>query len=209
MGIGYKTAWLAVPTASPEAVADALGLRYRQTMDWTSGTHAAYRQGVFVARPVDSWTLAHGRVHLPGAFEASDPRFPDWIRQLSDQLGEVQYFVTDRVSEHHGWARAIDGELMRAYYFSDANVPLHFGDPTDIECELGVGHRWLDEGWQTWGEAEWDAFFETTPCELHVMDIAQRWSICPLEIPEDALAEPGIYGFPPGIEPRTVSPNDA
>ena len=108
-----------------------------------------------------------------GAFEASDLRFPDWIRQLSDRLGEVQYFVTDRVSEHHGWARAIDGELMRAYYFGDANVPLHLGDPTDIECELGVGHRWLDEGWQTWGDAEWDAFFETTPCELHVMDIAR------------------------------------
>lgn len=202
MGIGYKTAWLALPTASPEAVADALDLRHRRTMDWTSGTDAAYRQGVFVARPVTSWTLAHGRIHLPGAFEASDPRFPDWMRRLSSQLGEVQFFLTDRIGEHHAWARAVDGELTRAYYFGDANVPLHVGEPTDIERELGVGHGWLEEGWQTWEGADWDAFLKTAPFERHVMQIAQRWSICPLEIPEEAVSEPGIYGFPPNTDPH-------
>lgn len=119
MGIGYKTSWLAVPDTSPEAVAEALGLRYRRIMDWASGTDAAYRQGVFVARPVASWTLAHGRIHMPGAFETSDPRFPDWIRQLSARFGEVQFFTTDRIGEHHGWARATDGKLTRAYYFDD------------------------------------------------------------------------------------------
>lgn len=202
MGIGYKTAWLAVRDASPEAVADALSLRHRQAMNWTRGTDAAYRQGVFVARPVSSWTLAHGRIHMPGAFEASDPRFPDWIRELSTQLGEVQFFATDRIGEHHGWARAAGGEIIRAYYYGDAAVPLHIGDPTDIENELGVGHRWLDDGWQTWDEPEWDAFFETVPREQHVMRIAQRWSICPLEIPEESVTDPGIYGIPPDVEPR-------
>jgi hypothetical protein len=201
MGIGYKTAWLAVRDATPEAVADALDLRHRQTMDWTGGTDAAYRQGVFVARPVETWTLAHGRIHLPGAFDASDPRFPDWLRELSSRLGEVQFFATDRIGEHHGWARAVGGEISRAYYWCDADVPLPIGDPTDIERELGVGHRWLDEGWRSWEEPEWDAFLQTVPFERHVMRVAEDWSICPLHIPEESVTEPGIHGFPPGTEP--------
>ncbi|GAA1994890.1 hypothetical protein [Catenulispora subtropica] len=109
---------------------------------------------------------------------------------------------TGSIGENHGWARAAGGEIIRAYYYGDAAVPLHIGDPTDIENELGVGHRWLDEGWQTWDEPEWDAFFETVPREQHVMRIAQRWSICPLEIPEESVTDPGIYGFPPDVEPR-------
>ena len=200
--IGYKTHWLAVPDASPEAVADALQLRRRRDMDWVSGTDAAYTQGVFVARPIESYTFAHGRIHLPGAFDASDPQFPDWLRGLSAQLGEVQFFGTDRIGENHGWARAVDGQILRAYYFNDADVPLHIGDPTDIEKELGVGHRWLEEGWEAWQEPEWDAFFETVPREQHVMRVAQRWSVCPLEIPEDSVAGLGIYGFPSDVEPR-------
>ncbi|MGW0081153.1 hypothetical protein [Streptomyces sp. NPDC003393] len=201
MGIGYKTSWLAVQDAVPEEVADALGLRHRRIVDWTGGTSAAYRQGVFVARPAVSWTLAHGRIHMPGAFEASDPRFPDWIRQLSAKLGEVQLFTTDRIGDHHGWARATNGKLTRAYYYGDAAVPLHIGDPTDIEGELGVGYRRLEEGWQSWQEPEWDAWLAAMPREDHVMQIARNWSICPLDIPDSAVNAPGIYGFPIGVEP--------
>jgi hypothetical protein len=46
VGIGYKTSWLAVPGGDSEQVADALGLLSRVTMDWESGTEAAYRRGV-------------------------------------------------------------------------------------------------------------------------------------------------------------------
>jgi hypothetical protein len=202
MGIGYKTAWLAVPAASPQAVADALDLRHRSSMDWTSGTAAAYGQGVFIAEPVAGWTLAHSPIHLRATFEGSDPDFPGWLCRLSTLLGEVQYFRTDRIGEQHGWARAVDGELIRAYFYGDGDVPLHVGALTDIERELGVGHRVLEEGWQSWGDQQWAAFFRDAPRERHVMGVAQRWSICPLDIPEQSVTEPGIHGFPPHSEPR-------
>ncbi|WP_327434747.1 hypothetical protein [Streptomyces sp. NBC_01236] len=84
----------------------------------------------------------------------------------------------------------------------DGAVPLRIGDPTDIESELGVGHRWLEEGWQEWQEPEWDAWLAEMPQEDHVMRIAQNWGICPLDVPDDSITAPGIYGFPTDVEPR-------
>ncbi|TKA09601.1 hypothetical protein FCI23_22365 [Actinacidiphila oryziradicis] len=203
MGIGYKTSWLAVQDAAPEEVADALGLQHRHIMDWVGGTSAAYRQGVFVARPVPDWTIAHSRIHLPSGSDATDPRFPAWLQTLSTQLGDVQYFATDRIGEYHAWAKVESGELTRAYCYSgmQGDVPLHLGEPTEVERELGVGGHWLEDGWQEWQEPEWDAWLAAMPREGDVMRIAERWGICPLDIPDDSVDPPGIYGFPSGVEP--------
>ncbi|MFF3563046.1 hypothetical protein ACFYXS_23675 [Streptomyces sp. NPDC002574] len=202
MGIGYKTSWLAVRDAAPGEVADALGLRHRRTTDWQDGTAAAYRQGVFVARPVAAWTIAHGRVHLPCGTDATEPGFPDWLRSLGTRLGDVQFFSTDRIGECHAWARVDADELTRAYcYIGERDdVPLDIGEPTDVERELGVG-RSRPDGWRDWQDAEWDAWHAATPGEDDVMRIARRWGICPLDIPDDSVTLPGVHGFPPGVEP--------
>ena len=202
MGIGYKTAWLAFRDATPEDVSDALGLHHRQVMDWTSGTETAYRSGVFVARPVPDRTLAHGRIHLTCVLDPTDPRFPARLESLSAVLGDLQFFLTDRIGEDHAWARTEGGVLTRAYCYSgtQGHVPLHHGEPTDIERELGVGQRILDDGWEEWDEGEWDAWFAAMPGEQHVMEIARRWGLCPLDIRDDAVAADGIHGFPLGVE---------
>ncbi|MFD3453685.1 hypothetical protein ACFWVC_16070 [Streptomyces sp. NPDC058691] len=203
MGIGYKTSWLAVRDAGPEEVADALGLRHRRSMDWQGGTEVAYRNGVFVARPVAEWTIAHSRIHLLPETDATQPHFPAWLRSLSTRLGDLQFFTTDRIGEFHAWARVDAGELTRAYcYFGQrGDVPLRLGEPTDIERELGVGERGLEEGRHDWQESDWDAWFAAMPNEGHVMRIARSWGICPLDIPDDSVTLPGIHGLPPGVEP--------
>jgi hypothetical protein len=208
MGIGYKTAWLATRDAPPQQVADALGLGEQRAMDWTTGTEAAYRRGVFVARPVAEWTIAHGRIDLPPRVDATDPRFLGWLEAVGAALGDFQYFVTDRIGEYHGWARFESGTLTRAYCFIGQNgdVPLHLGEPTPIERELGVGHRWLEDGWQEWDESAWDAWNAAMPRESHVMRVAENWSICPLDIAEDAAVGPGIYGLPPEV-PQGIGPS--
>ncbi|MEU6230048.1 hypothetical protein [Streptomyces sp. NPDC047042] len=199
MGIGYKTSWLAVPGGDNEQVADALGLLERVTMDWEAGTEAAYRRGVFVATPVDGWTLAHGRVHLTAGVVDYGPSLLSWLRSLGHQLGDLQFFHTDRISEYHAWARVEAGEVVRAYCY-DGGVPLRLGEPTEIERQLGVGIRGMEEGRSSWDEAEWDDWYAAMPVERHVMAIARNWGICPPEIPDAPPTGDGIYGFPPGTE---------
>jgi hypothetical protein len=201
MGIGYKTSWLAFPNAAPQDAADALGLHDRRVMDWTSGTEAAYRSGVFVARPVPGWTIAHGRIHLTHEIDPADPRFPAWLESLSAQFGDLQFFLSDRIGEDHAWAKAEGGVLTRAYCFSgtQGDVPLHHGELTAVEKELGVGQRTVEDGWEDWEDADREAWHAAMPGELHVMEIARRWGVCPLDIPDDAVTSDGIYGLPPGI----------
>ncbi|MGQ4378183.1 hypothetical protein ACN6K9_000694 [Streptomyces sp. SAS_267] len=202
MGMGYKTSWLAVPGADSRAVADALGLVGRVAMDWETGSEAAYKRGVFVASPVDGWTLAHGRVHLDNGCDGDGPAILDWLGVLGRRFGDLQYFSTDRIGEYHAWARVEAGRVVRAYCFHGCagDVPLRFGEPTEIERRLGVGERWLEEGWENWSEAESDDWRAAMPDEQHVMAIARNWGICPLDIPEGAPVDDGIYGFPPGVE---------
>ncbi|WP_286256846.1 hypothetical protein [Streptomyces graminofaciens] len=199
VGIGYKTSWLAVPGGDSEQVADALGLLTRVTMDWEAGTQAAYRRGVFVASPVDGWTLAHGRVHLPVGVEDSGPSLLSWLRSLGQRLGDFQYFRTDRICEYHAWARVEAGQVVRAYCY-DGDVPLRLGEPTEIERQLGVGIRGAEEGRASWNESDWDDWYAAMPSERHVMAIARHWGICPLDIPEAPPAGDGIYGIPAGAE---------
>ncbi len=159
----------------------------------TTRPSAAYRRGVFVARPVPNWTIAHSRIHLTPVTDATDPRFPTWLQTLSRQLGDVQYFATARIGEYHAWAKVESGELTRAYCYigERGEVPLHLGEPTDIEKELGVGQRWLEDGWQDWQEPDWDDWFAAMPREDHVMRIAERWGICPLDIAGDSVNPQG------------------
>ncbi|WP_460067929.1 hypothetical protein [Streptomyces sp. YKOK-I1] len=206
MGIGYKTSWLAVPGVDSGEVADALGLLGRVTMDWDAGTEAAYRRGVFVASPVDGWTLAHGRIHLgiglDNGLDGDGPALLSWLGSLGLRLGDLQYFCTDRIGEYHAWARVEAGRVVRAYCYNGVggDVPLRLGEPTEIERRLGVGHRWLEEGWENWSESDWDDWHDAMPRERHVMAIARHWGICPLDIPDASPAGDGIYGFPPGAE---------
>ncbi len=83
MGFGFKTTSLAVRERSPEEVADALRLADRERLSWDEGVDRAYVSGVFVAGPVDGWTLAHGRRDLT-TFDhsATGPRFPEGIAAL-------------------------------------------------------------------------------------------------------------------------------
>ncbi|GIH09272.1 hypothetical protein Rhe02_73390 [Rhizocola hellebori] len=198
MGFGYKTSWLAVPGRSAEDVADALKLHDREVLDWAAGTERAYESGVYVAASVQGWTLAHGRLHLPAGFDAADPRFCDWLRQLSRSLGDVRYFANERVPDYHVWAWARDGEVVRAYCFigERGEIPLFVGDPTDDEIELAKGTQ---RGPETGSDEHWAAWFATTPSESDVMAMAGRWSVDPTTIDDAAVTAAGIHGLPPSV----------
>ncbi|MGW5667361.1 hypothetical protein [Micromonospora sp. NPDC003776] len=210
-GFGFKTSWLAVRDRALGEVADALGLHDREVLDWATGTDRAYRHGVYVAAPVPGWTFAHGRLHMPAGFDATEPAFPDWLRELSRCLGEVQFFATERVPDYHAWAWARDGELLRAYCWvgERGEVPLFVGDPTADEIELGIGIRGMEPGREHWSDDEWTAWYDTTPSEFDVMAMAGRWSIDPSWIDDATVTATGVYGLPPSVSNPSRSDNPA
>jgi hypothetical protein len=192
---GPKTVWIAVRDRSPDQVADALRLSEREPMPWGEGVLRAHRDGVFVCPDAGGWTLALGHgMPWSSYFPAEPTAFCAWLRELSSVLGEVQFFSTHRVPDTHQWARATDGEIIRAYMFGDNWVRLFIGDPTTGELELGVGLRPQPDGVESWTDEEWANFYETTPCEYHVWELAGKWSIDPMTTTPDMGSSPGIWG---------------
>ena len=147
---------------------DALNLKNRQPANWASGIRQAYGlKKVFVTPPVQGWTLVVG-LALP---DAGDSRHPDrctpLLRNLSRQLGEVQYFGTHRVGEYHAWAKAENGAITRAYaYVGEEGVTLWNTGPQTTE-EKALGFAFDDN---------------KSPNEEDVMKIAGKWSINPQKL---------------------------
>jgi hypothetical protein len=161
VGFGGKQAWLAVRDGDPATVLAALGLRDLGTVPWREGIDIAYLTDDRVAiTPPLPWVLAVGRWFL---------QTPVDVTVLSAALHtEVQFFATHRVTELHRWARAVDGELVRAFGYvgQTGEVTSWHGDPDPVERAAGIPEI-LDE--------------ETTVLvsEHDVLRVAGAWSIDP------------------------------
>lgn len=188
---GRKCQWLALKTEDTQAVVDALNLRRTAAANWAMGIEGAYSNKVFVSPVLGQWVLAIGAT-LP---DADDARHPDkmtpMLIELSKVFEEAQYFGTHRVVEYHAWAKARQGEIVRAYaYMGESGTTLwNTGQKTPEEIELGL--CFVDE---TSPEAKDDSYWEREdlrfPNEEDVLAIARMWSVDPLF--ESDQYEPGI-----------------
>lgn len=100
---------------------------------------------------------------------------PD-VAELSKKTGtEVQYFETERISETHGWARAIDGKLIRSFQWSGdlSEIMQWTGRPDRIE--LGFGLPDVAAVTPAVSKAVFDADID----EEIVMTLAGHWSVSP------------------------------
>ncbi|MFI6784838.1 hypothetical protein [Micromonospora sp. NPDC050276] len=173
LGFGYKLQWLAVRDRDADAVAAALNLSRPTPANWRDAVAAAYDDHGhwLLTPPLDHWTLAASRdVPVP-----EDDRFAAWLAALSLLLGEVQYFGTHRVVEYHGWGRARDGSVERAFAYlgERGEVLFDLGERTVEEQALGVGTAYdEDEPWDDDETSLW-------PDEETVLTIAGQWSIDP------------------------------
>ncbi|WBC15499.1 hypothetical protein O7600_01295 [Micromonospora sp. WMMA1998] len=123
------------------------------------------------------------------------------VREVADALDlrERETLDTERVPDYHLWARAVDGELLRAYCYlgERGEVPLVVGEPTAVEIDRGVGVRRREPGMEHWSDDEWDRWHEAIPDEFDVMAIAGRWSVDPSRIDDATVTGDGIFGRPP------------
>lgn len=198
---GLGTSWLAIRTRDTERVAEALSLTEVQSANWRSGVAGIYDERfsesyVFVTPPVGGWTFVAG-LALPHPVGG---RFIDKCLPLVEDLGrrfiEVQYFFTYPVLGLFGWARALDGRLVRAYAWGDDGAVWNRGKVTREEKTLGL--RIVDPPGEKSASSGSGSGTTSYPSENHVIQLAGKWGLDPTKLDQKEGAESlGLFGKVP------------
>jgi hypothetical protein len=126
--------WIAVRSARPRLVQEALRLQKATSCTWEEGLSAAHHEKLFISPPVAGWLLVFGS-RLPELDDVD--RCYRFVLDLSRKLGHVQYFAVDRALNHHAWVQAEQGTILRGYAWAGRAV-WNQGARTAAELELGV-----------------------------------------------------------------------
>jgi hypothetical protein len=148
-------------------------------------------QRLFVAPPVNGWTLVIGS-DLPDPADDIDICFR-FLVDLSHKLGQVQFFHANPIWNHHAWARIESGQVVRAYAWAGKTL-WNQGIKTRAELALGL---------KCFHYVESPAQFSSRQLEIlsanteKVASLASRWSLDPVAVDEKTLAQTcGVAGVP-------------
>ncbi len=179
--------WLAIKSSQPFRVQEALRLSKPTPCSWAEGLANAQEKKLFISPPVAGWVLVLGS-GLPDPAEDVD-RCYCLLLELSRKLGHVQFFSFNRSLNHHAWAQASHGEILRAYAWAGQTL-WNQGAITRAESDLQV---------ECFDYAE--ALPQTStpnPLPLNTEKVpllAERWSIDPATIdPRHFRESHGIAG---------------
>ncbi len=178
IAFGYNSAWLAIRSASVLEVALALRLRRTQPANWAMGLERVQAGEMFVSPAVSGWVLAIS-TRLP---EASQPpgrqRLTRWLTQLSQRFGEAQYFGSNGVAKYQAWARARQGQLVRACAYSHESAATLWNVGAITVEEIALGFNFFDQtSPEASAEGDWQRSDLSYPAEDSVLAIARRWSV--------------------------------
>jgi len=182
--------WLAIRSHHPQSIRAALGLDQFTPCPWVEGLTGGH--GFFIGAPVNGWIIVTGS-GLPDPGNDADECFR-FLTDLSRKVGHVQFFLAERVLQHHAWARVENGVVKRAYAWAGETV-WNQGAKTAAETDLSVkcfgygDHPVAD----SWAATEWMA-----GNVAKVPLLAARWSLDPARIDVRHLRKhaDGIAGDP-------------
>ena len=175
----FPSRWLAVKSATPQAVQNALGLHNPTPCSWDQGLARSQDLKLFVSPPINGWVLVAG-LGLPDPSDDVDRVF-HFILGLSRKVGQVQYFSVNRAVNSHAWVLVDQARVRRAYAWAGATLWSQ-GELTSAEKELAM--TCFD-----YGEASPPHF---PPHEMHrgnvdkVPLLAGRWSVDPTALDQSA-----------------------
>jgi hypothetical protein len=181
--------WLAIRSTRPEEVQKALHVANPIPCPLADGLTSAAELEVFVSPPIRGWILVTGS-EVPDPADDVDACFL-WLRELSRQLGEVQYFVAHRALDHHAWARLLSGDVFRAYAWT-GQTAWNQGALTRAELDLFMRCHEYGEVPETDLSDELDHHLSNVE---KVPLLAARWSIDPGSIDlARNWSRPGVAG---------------
>jgi hypothetical protein len=223
VNFGYKCSWLSVRTFDQKGLGLALSFKNLQPINWKEGVDKGYdyidtkkldmalssknfkkavdkavSSKIFISPPIDGWMLAIcGKIPLVD--HSSEDIFIKDLKsiliKLSSELGEAQYFASNRVSSYYCWCCAKNGRINRLYYYSDGTM-LCEGEPIGLEKELKLlKPSDLDPE----NDVDLDDESIAWPDEELVLKIAGSWSINPATLSDRKDLQPsaGLYGTYP------------
>lgn len=175
-GFGYKTAWFTIHGDDAKRIASILKIKGAKPASWEEGMAKACKDGgVFISKAVQGWTFVVA-IDLMGASEDTEA-LGEQLKELSKAVGEAQYFVSYRVADGYGWAKAVKGKLIRAYLNVQGELHWNEGKLTPAEKELG-----LDDP-------------EVYVNEETVLEVAAKWGINPSTLNKKTVTDPtGLAG---------------
>lgn len=198
-GFGYKSNWWLVPSNDSEKVADAIGMTTRIPVNWHTGINYSYNNGYyFVSPPINNWVfIISSRLPLKGS---EIPEDLSVLEKLSEQFGKACAFGTMRIVNFHFWAKAEAGQLIRTYAYAGdlEGAYRNEGDMTPEEIELGFEEvQEQEEIYKKLESLPANDIEEQVQNQLklckpltftneeHVMSVAAKWAISPIEIGVD------------------------
>ncbi|WP_316572239.1 hypothetical protein [Neobacillus sp. YIM B06451] len=183
VGFGYKSQWYAVKTENTDEVAKELNLTSIQAANWATGMWGAQEDYYFVTPPVRGWTIVVNSF-MPDISDSTDDGPLKTIQYLSRKYGEAYYFGTHRVVDYHAWAKAINGEIVRAYgYLGESGETL-----------INQGKLTSEELIHNYVYTELDHEEPILPDEEHVLTLSKEWAIDPLMEYEGLNSGVGLVG---------------
>ncbi len=178
--------WLAIRSASPEAVRLALGIHRVEPCSWAEGLTGEYE--FFISPRVHGWVIVTG-MGLPNPTDDVDATFL-FLTAVSKKVGHVQYFYASRLLHHHAWARLDDGCVTRAYAWAGETV---WNQGIETLPEIEIGAKLFGYGEMAACGLEAESNFAKVP------QLAARWSLDPAEVklnsPRQAIGIAGGSAF--------------
>jgi hypothetical protein len=170
--------WIAIRSATSEAVQSALGLSRSVPCSWSDGMAGAHE--FFISPRVNGWVIVTG-LALPTPDDEVDACFL-FLTALSRKVGHVQFFHAEKFTHHHAWARLDDGCVTRAYAWAGKTV-WNQGAKTLPEARLRLKCFEYGDDSAT-NEIAGDNFEK-------VAELAARWSFDPAAVDEHLLNQAG------------------
>lgn len=186
---GYKIAWMAIRSEDQARVLEKFQFGRAKRVSWMEGIQRAYRdEGAFISSPVSGWILVVDR----GLMECEKTVYTERLIGLSSSFGEAQYFLNYRVSSCHGWVRARNGKIERAYVNGQGEIYWDEGPITQEELALDLAYSPRPAKANAGAESddESELYF---PSEDDVLEIAGKWSIDPQTLNEEIVKDPNGF----------------